>query len=195
MSDPGAVVSSVRPALDFSLEEVRRRLDVPGKRILVVTAGGKVDGAGEASGPFDAAWIAPARLEGLDVGGLGRRVAAALRPRAPLACVIPGCWPLPAVLERALLGVGDLPWPRRARVEGRPERCISAAAWRKAFGPDFSWHRARGVGVLVPAWSSGASVERRALVLGVLAAAEHVIGSWPVLRALGDRILLEGVRR
>lgn len=195
MSDPVPAVSSVRPALDFSLEEARRRLGAPGKQILVVTGGGEVDGGGEASGPFDAAWIAPARLEGLDVGELGRRVAAILRPRAAVACVIPGCWPLPAVLERALLGVGDLPWPRRARVEGRPACCISAAAWREAFGSDFSWHRARGVGVLVPARSSGDRGERRALVLGLLAAAEHVIGSWPVVRALGDRILLEGVRR
>jgi hypothetical protein len=190
-----AVVSSVKPALDFRLEEIRRRLEAPGRRILVLTDGVEGVDASEVSGPFDGAWIAPARLEGFDVKGVGRRVAAALRAGSPLVCVIPGCWPLPEVLSRALLGVGDLPGPRRARLEGRPAPCLSAAAWREAFGPDFSWHRARGVGVLVPARSSGIEVERRALVLGLLAAAEHVVGGWPVLRGLGDRILLEGVRR
>jgi hypothetical protein len=190
-----AVVSSVKPALDFRLEEIRRRLEAPGRRILVLTDGVEDTDASEASGPFDAAWIAPTSLEGFDVKGVGRLAAAVLRPGAPVACVIPGCWPLPEVLSRALLGVGDLPGPRRARLDGRPAPCLSAAAWREAFGPDFSWHRVRGVGVLVPVRSSGIEVERRPLVLGLLAAAEHVIGGWLVLRGLGGRILLEGVRR
>jgi hypothetical protein len=192
---PAATVSSVRPAMDFVLEQARRRLELPGRRTLVLVDGAAETAPGEEAGPYDAAWIAPVRLEGLDVGRLGRVVAALLRPGAPLACVVPGCWPLVAVLERALLGVGDLPVPRRARLEGRSPGCLSAAAWKRAFGPGFRWHRLRGVGVLVPARSSGVEVERRALVLGLLAAAEHVIGGWPVVRALGDRLLLEGVRR
>jgi hypothetical protein len=195
VSGAGAPVGSVRPALDFCLDEARRRLSAPGRRILVLTDGVEGSDAGEVSGAFDAAWIAPTRLEGLDVHELGRVVAAVLRPGAPLACVVPGCRPLSTVLERALLGQGDLPSARRARLEGGSVPCLSAAAWRKAFGPEFSWHRLRGVGILVPARSAGIQVERRALVLGLLAAAEHVVGGWPILRGLGDRLLLEGVRR
>jgi hypothetical protein len=195
VSPAAAAVSSVQPALDFRLEEARRRLGPPGARVLVLTGSREVDAADDVSGPFDAAWIAPAPLEGFDARGAGRRVAAALPSGAPVACVIPGCWPLPAVLERALLGEGDLPWPRRARLEDRPVPCLSAAAWREAFGAEFSWHRTHGVGVLVPARSSGTHVERHALSMGLLAAVEHVVGGWPVFRDLGDRILLEGVRR
>jgi hypothetical protein len=190
-----ATVSSVRPAMDYVLERARRRLELPGRRTLVLADDGAETAAGGGAGPFDAAWIAPVRLEGLDVARLGRVVSALLRPGAPLACVIPGCWPLCAILERALLGLGDLPSPRRARIEGRPPGCLSVAEWKAAFGPGFRWHRLRAVGVLAPARSSGIEVERHAFALGLLAAVEHVVGGWPIVRALGDRLLLEGVRR
>ena len=195
MSEGSAPVSSIEPALTHALDACRRRLARDGRKVFVVSD--DVDGRAELEQPrsFDAAWIAPHTVDGLDVAALGRRVATALQPGAPVACSIPGCWPLPAVLERALRGTGELPRPRRARVEGRGAPCISASSWREAFGADFSWHHVRGVGVLLPLRPDAAWAERNALFLGVLAAAEHVSGSWPLLRALGERVLLEGVRR
>ncbi len=194
MSEGLAPVSSIEPALTYALDACRRRLARGGKRVFVVSD--DVYGlAALEERSFDAAWIAPSTVDGLDVAALGRRVAAALRSGAPVACSIPGCWPLPAVLERALRGTGELPRPRRARVEGRGAPCISVSSWREAFGADFSWHHVRGVGVLLPLRPDAAWAERHALFLGVLAAAEHVGGSWPLLRALGERVLLEGVRR
>jgi hypothetical protein len=181
---------SMIPALDFRLEQARRRLESAGGRVLEMTEGTDLETAGP--GPFDAAWIAPVRLDGLDVRTLGRRVASVLRERAPVACVVPGCWPLRQLLERALLGVGDLPLPRRARLEGRPVNCMSAASWREALGSDFSWRRVRGVGIFVAA--NPTQAERHALALGALAAADYVTGGWPVFRGLGGRILLEGER-
>ena len=119
-------------------------------------------------------------------------MASVLRPGAEVVCSIPGCRPLPALLERALRGTGEVPWPRRERFLGGPAPCSTAAAWREAFGPSFAWRRTRAVGVLVPVapgWR-----EEAALRLGWLAAAEHVVGSWPILRNLGARLLLEGVK-
>jgi hypothetical protein len=49
--------------------------------------------------------------------------------------------------------------------------------------------------VLLPSPPALSSAEERALLLGWLAAVEHVVGSWPILRGLGERTLLEGVRR
>ena len=189
-------LSSSEPAwIDIeALEACRARLATDGRNVLVVA--GEIDVAAlETPGSFDAAWIAPGGTRGLDVAALGRRVTAALRPASPVACAIPGCWPLPAVLEKALRGTGEWPEPRRARAEGREGPCLSASSWRKAFGPGFSWHHVRAVGVLLPLRPKAEWAERHALSLGLLAAAEHVVASWPLLRTLGDRLLLEGVRR
>lgn len=183
------------PTLSDALEACRRRLATNGRKVLVVT--GAVDDASAlgAPGSFDAAWIAPGSTRGLDVAALSRRVALSLRPSAPVACSIPGCWPLPALMEKALRGTGEWTSPRRARSEGREASCLSAPSWCEAFGPEFSWHRVRAVGVLLPSRPDTAWAERHALSLGLLAAAEHVCASWPVLRRLGGRLLLEGVRR
>ena len=193
----GGLVSSSGPAwIDIeALEACRSRLARDGRKVLVVAGEIGEEAALETPGSFDAAWIAPGSTRGLDVAALGRRVAAALRPASPVACAIPGCWPLPAVLEKALRGTGEWAGPRRARAEGREAPCLSASSWRRAFGPGFSWHHVRAVGVLLPLRPKAEWAERHALSLGVLAAAEHVIASWPLLRALGDRLLLEGIRR
>lgn len=190
-----ALVSPSGPALSDVLDACRRSLAKGGRKVLVVA--GERDEAAvlEAPGSFDAAWVAPHSTEGLDVAALGRRVAAALRPDAPVACSIPGCWPLPAVVEKALRGTGECPEPRRARVEGTRTPCFSASSWRAAFGPDFSWHHVRAVDVFLPSRPDGSWAERHALALGFLAAVEHVSASWPIVRGLGDRLLLEGIRR
>jgi hypothetical protein len=72
---------------------------------------------------------------------------------------------------------------------------MSVADWRKAFGPEFSWHRVRAVGVLLPARPERSWAEDNALLLYGLGVMEHLFGSWPILRGLGDRAVLEGVRR
>ena len=185
--------SSPGPVLTDALEECRRRLSANGRKVLVVTGGTDIGTALEAPGSFDAAWIAPSGNGALDVVALGRRVALALRPGAPVACSIPGCWPLPAVLERVLRGTGEWTEPR-AR-EGSQAPCLSVRSWQAAFGPDFSWHHVRAVGMLLPTRPETGWAERHALSLGLLAAVEHVCASWPFLRALGDRLLLEGARR
>jgi hypothetical protein len=163
--------------------------------VLVVARGGEAPSPGDEFALFDAAWIAPVQLDEIDVAELGRWVASVLRPGAPVVCSIPGCWPLPALLERALRGTGELPRPDRARIEGRRASCISVASWRKDFGPDFTWHRVRAVGALLPVRPARSWAEKHALLMYGLGAMEHMVGSWPIVRRLGDRALLDGVRR
>ncbi len=195
MSDPAVAVSSIQTALRFSFDNTVRRWREAGKRVLVVAREARAPSPDAEEGPFDAAWIAPFNVDQIDVAELGRWVASVLRPGAPIVCSIPGCWPLPALLERALRGAGSLPRPDRARMRGGRAPCASVASWREAFGPEFSWRGVRAVGVLLPSRAAPSWAEERALLLGWLAAMEHVVGSWPILRGLGYRALLEGVRR
>jgi hypothetical protein len=144
---------------------------------------------------FDAAWVELESFEGVDVSALGRALARALRPGSPVGCVLPGAWALPAVLERALRGTGESPRDRRPRFDGGAVRRVTPSEWRRAFGPAFSWARRQALGVVLRGPSSGAWALRRPVLFAVLAAAEDVVGTWPVLRGLGDQIVLEGVRR
>jgi hypothetical protein len=195
VSDPAVPSTSFQPALGFSFDQTVRRWREAGKRVLVVARGGEAPFPNEDIAPFDAAWIAPVTLENVDVSELGQWVASVLRPGAPVACSIPGCRPLRALLERALRGTGELPRPDRARFEGRRAPCISVSAWRKAFGPEFTWRRVRAVGALLPVRAARSRAEERALLMYGLGTMEHLLGSWPIVRGLGDRALLEGVRR
>ncbi len=69
----------------------------------------------------------------------------------------------------------------------------SVRAWRHALAPFVAWRRSWALGVLVP---SGAAWARlHPLALGLLAAAEQVLAGWPLLRALGERSVNEGLRR
>ncbi len=163
------------------MEPLRRELRVEGARVLVVA--GPRD-ALELTGTavsFDAAWIELDDLAGVDLPSLGREVARVLRPGGRLVCVVPGAVPLPRLLGRALQGRGERP------------RGASFAAWRRAFGAAVAWRRARAFGVLVPEAESCRRLHP--LAIAVLAALEHVLCGWPLLRALGERALHEGVRR
>jgi hypothetical protein len=189
-----ALADPVRRLHEFALAERRRALSPAGARLLVVTTAAEAEAIpqGEA---FDAAWLAPESLEQIDVAALGRHVARALRSGAPLVCVIPGARPLPTVLGQALLGRGEPPAPGPARLEGGAFARKSPGDWRRAFGPEFAWRRACAIGVLLPPSGAAGWVQRHPIAFGLLAAAEHVMGGWPLLRSLGDRIILEGVRR
>lgn len=176
----------------FLLEERKRRLRAGAERLLEVSS---EDPAARGDAGYDAAWVALESFEGVDVSALGRALARALRPGARVDCVLPGAWALPAVLERALRGTGEPPRARRACFEGAGARSVTPSRWRRAFGPAFSWARSRAYGVVLPGPGSGNWAERRPALFGWLAAVEDVIGTWPVLRALGDQIVLEGARR
>jgi hypothetical protein len=178
---------------DHVLEPLRAALGARGARLLVVLDAAAAGGLAEAGTEYDAAWVGLERTDGVDVERLGRDLGHALRPGAPLACVVRGAWPLPATLARALRGTGDVPGVMRARVEGRPSERVSLGAWRHSLAPWFIEQRVRAFGVLVPpaaAWEA-----LHPLILDVLAAAEQVVAGWPVARALGERVLVEAVRR
>jgi hypothetical protein len=177
----------------FLLEERKRRLCAGALRPLVVSTGDEAAAARDAA--CDAAWVALESFEGVDVSALGRALARALRPGSRVGCVLPGAWALPALLERALRGTGESPRERRARLEGAGPFRLTPSRWRRAFGPAFSWAGSRALGVVLPGPASGDWAERRPALFGLLAAVEDVAGAWPVLRALGDQIVLEGERR
>ena len=51
------------------------------------------------------------------------------------------------------------------------------------------------LGVIVPAQSREQWVRRHPQAFGVLAAIESLVRRWPLLRAAGDYLVIEGVRR
>lgn len=188
-----ASADPARSLRDFALGELRRALSPPGTRLLALTTAAAGTAPPEGDTAFDLAWIAPESLEGIDLEALGRHVARAVRSGATVVCVVPGAWALPAMLQRALVGTGEPPGGWRERVEGRPAARASAGEWRRAFGAAFEWRAPRAIGVLVPTAPGWA--ERQPIVFGLLVAVEHLVAGWPILRVLGDRIVLEGVRR
>jgi hypothetical protein len=141
-----------------------RELVAPGSSVLDVR-----HGTGAAGALFDGAYAGPGTLDDADLGALGRNLAAALRPGAPV-----------------LLCLG----PR-----GRPPRRLRPREARARLGPDFVWHGAFALGVLVPGESRQGWVRGHPQAFGLLAALEGVVRRWPLLRALGDYVALEGARR
>ncbi len=70
---------------------------------------------------------------------------------------------------------------------------VGFTSFRRAFEPAVAWQRSSAFGVLVP--SAAGWPGSHPLRLALLAAAEHVIRRWPLVRTRGDWILHEGVRR
>jgi hypothetical protein len=118
---------------------------------------------------LDGAFAAPGALDGADLAAVGRALATALRPGAPV-----------------LLCLG----PRRPGL-GRP----GLAAARARLGPDFVWRGAFALGVIVPAASRQGWVRSHPQSFGVLAALEGLVRRWPLVRAAGDYLVVEGSRR
>ena len=78
---------------------------------------------------------------------------------------------------------------------GAPVVCVapSGVACRRGLERLVEWRRARGFGILLPAGPDWP--RRHPLAFGLLAAVEHVVSGWLVLRGRGRFVLNEGVRR
>jgi len=193
VAEPIGRSSPQQRVLAFFLSERRRAILGSAARVLTLEgpfAGAPVLEARE----YDGAWLAPEGIGGVDLAVLGERVARVLPPGAPIVCVVAGPCPLPALLECALTGEGEVRGALRSRVEGSPARGVTAGELKRAFGPAFAWRRAYALGVLMPPPSRGDWAARHPLAFGALAATEHVVRGWPLLRALGAWTVLEGER-
>jgi SAM-dependent methyltransferase len=177
---------------EYALEPLRRELYRMGARVLVVTDGVGVGELSSTAGLFDAAWVEIEGLEGIDLPVLASGIARALRPGGRLVCVLPGAWPLQGLLARGRRGCSEPPGALRARFGGARRRA-AFSAWRRAFEPAIEWRRSRAFGVLVP--PAAVWPRLHPLILGLLAMGEDVMRRWPLVRALGDWVVHEGVRR
>jgi hypothetical protein len=155
--------NAVRLLYRHVLEERARRFFPPGGRVLVLPR------VSDEPGPFDGAYAGPGALDGADLEAVGRALAAALRPGAPvLLCVT-----------------------RRRTGTGRP----ALRDARARLGPGFTWSASFGLGVLFPGEAREEWARRHPQAFGILAALESVVRRWPVVRALGEYVALEGSRR
>jgi SAM-dependent methyltransferase len=187
-------------ALDVSAAMVARtraKAEARGLAALVHAERRALEELAGLAGPFDGAYSDFGALNCVDLGGLGGRLAGALKPGAPVLFSFMGPSPLPAVLERALTGRGEARGRRAPRVGGiaLPVLHPSLGQARRRLGPDFAWRRAFALGVLVPGPQHEAWVARHPMAFGLLAALEGLVRSWPVWRGLGDHLVLEGARR
>jgi hypothetical protein len=146
------------------LEERARTLFPPRSRVLDIPRE-----AAEPGALFDGAYAAPGALDGVDLQALGRALAAALRPGAPVLLCL-----------RLRPPGAQSPGPRESQDH---------------LGPAFVWHRVFGLGILVPGEARQEWVRRHPQAFGVLAALEGVVRRWPLLRGAGDYAVLEGARR
>lgn len=186
-ASPRRIERARAKAAERGLDERRLRFEVRSAEDLAALGTG-----------FDGAYSGFGTLNCADLGSVARGLAAALRPGARLTLCWMGRRPLPALLERALTGRGEA--PRRAgeaRVAGRPMPVTypSAADLRHAFGSRFAWSAGWALGVLVPGPGHERWASRQPLTFAALAALEQLVRGWPILRSLGDHVVLEGTRR
>jgi SAM-dependent methyltransferase len=148
-------------------------------------------------GPFDAAYSDFGVLNCADLAAVGRGLAGVLASGAPVLLSVMGPRPLPAGLERALTARGEARGRSLPRVGGVPVPVHhpTQRRVREAFGGAFAWRRSFALGVLVPAPNHGAWAARHPLAFAALTALEGLVRDWPLLRGLGDHLVLEGVRR
>jgi SAM-dependent methyltransferase len=145
---------------------------------------------------YDGAYSNFGALNCADLGVVGAALAGSLRAGAPVLLSLLGAWPLPALVQRALTGVGEPRRGRAPRVGGAPVSVSypSLAEARRALGPGLVWTDAFAMGVLLPGPDHERWAARFPQTFGVLAAAESLVRRWPGLRALGDHVVLEGRR-
>ncbi len=154
---------------EYVLETLRQELSARESSVLLIGDTEAAAGFRWRADTFDAAWIQLERPAAIEVRGLAGSVVQALRPGGRLVCV----------LHTGMSG-------------GQPRR-FAFSTWRRAFEPETVWKRSRALGTLVR--SRARSSGWHPLVLGLLAAAEEVVGSWPLVRAHGEWVIHEGVRR
>jgi len=152
------------------------------------------DGSGPA---FDGAYSDFGAMSCADPARAGDALARALRPGAPVVLSLLGRYPLPALIHRLVTGRGEPRSRRPPRVAGVrvPVWYATPAGARVRLGSAFAWRGARALGVLLPGPDHRAWPERNPQLFALLAAAESLVREWPVLRGLGDHLVLEGVRR
>jgi SAM-dependent methyltransferase len=188
-------------ALDLSAAMVRvceekaraRGLDAARLRVQRLAA----EEVGGLEGVFDGAWSNFGALNCADLAAFGEGLARVLRPGAPVLLSVMGPRPLPAALERALRGRGEARGRSLPRVGGLtvPVHHPGTRGLRAALGPAFAWRRAYALGVLLPGPDHAGWAARHPLAFALLAALERTVRGWPLLRGLGDHLVVEGVRR
>lgn len=185
----------VAPAMLARTRAKAAERGIPGARLSIERrAAEDVAGAGR---DFDGAYSDFGTLNCADLACVGGGLAQALRRGAPVLLGLMGRWPLPAMLERGLTGRGEARPRSEPRVAGVPvpARYPTATEVRRLLGPGFAWQGSFALGVLVPGPAHGDWVTRNPQAFGLLAALEGLVRRWPVLRSLGDHLVLEGVRR
>lgn len=145
---------------------------------------------------FDGAYSNFGALNCADLRAVGRGLARALRPGAPLLLSVMGAQPLPLVLKRLLSGRGEPRGQRDPHVGGVAvlAHYPSRGGLRRAFGPEFEWSGGFALGVLLPGPEHAAWAVRHPQAFGLLAVAESLVRCWPLLRGLGDHNVIEGRR-
>jgi hypothetical protein len=116
---------------------------------------------------LEGAFAGPGVLDRKDLGALGRALVPALRSGAPLLICVP-----------------------RTGADR-----IGLHGARASLGPEFAWSGAFALGLVVPRESQQDWVRRHPQAFGVLAAVEGLVRRWPLLRAAGEYLVLEGARR
>jgi SAM-dependent methyltransferase len=121
-------------------------------------------------GTFDGAFAAPGALDWIELAAVGRALAAVLREGAPALVTVPA------------------PRPALARVGARRRA-------ERSLGAEFTWRKGFGIGVLLPGGTSSSWAAGRPHAFALLATLERLVRSVPVLRDLGDHLVLDGTRR
>jgi hypothetical protein len=121
-------------------------------------------------GTFDAALAGFDALDWTDLPGVGRALAAVLRPDAPVTLALPA------------------PRPAAARYGAREDA-------ERRLGPEFAWTRGFGLGIFLPSRTSDAWPERHPHAFAALAALESLVRERPLWRNLGAYLVLTGTRR
>ena len=152
---------------------------------------------GACGGPFHGAYSDFGALNCCDLVQVGAGLASVLEPGAPVLVSLLGASPWPALAARLVTGKGSRRVRHAPRVQGVPVpvRYPTLAEARRALGPAFEWTRAWALGVLVPDPSRARWAARHPVLFGALAAVEEQVRAWPLVRGLGDHVVLEGRRR
>jgi len=173
-SSPAMIERARRQAEASHVSEKQVRFEV---RAVEEGAGGEV---------FDGAYSTSTFLSSVDLSGVGWSLASSLRPLSPVLLSFAGRSPLPARLRRALRGREGC---------GRQASSHGPAEVRRLLGDSFLWRGCFGLGLLVPGSDRSGWACRHPETFGMLAGLERILRAWPGLRALGDRFVLEGLRR